>query len=281
MPGSALPAGSRTAPKALYSGSRLSMQLKTASYSATSMTWPRPAVGVAVAQRQQHADHAVQRGQRVADAHAHAHRHAAGLARQVAQPAHGLGHHAEAGLVAVGAGLAVAADAQHDQARVGAAGPRTQAPGFQRAGRKFSISTSASAASRRTSAWPSGCAGPAPRALVARLHLPPHRGAVLQQPPLAQRVAASPGGSTLITSAPKSASVLPAKGPAISWPSSSTFSPAQRASQASMVLGSVPAGTSQQTRVDLMAAVCEMFSEATGAPYNDVMVVAADPRAPG
>ncbi len=30
-----------------------------------------------------------------------------------------------------------------------------------------------------------------------------------------------------------------------------------------------------------MAAVCEMFSEATGAPYNDVMVVAADPRAPG
>jgi len=51
-------------------------------------------------------------------------------------------------------------------------------------------------------------------------------------------------------------------------------------SQASMVLGSVPAGTSQQTRVELMAAVCEMFSEATGAPYNDVMVVAADPRAP-
>ena len=56
---------------------------------------------------------------------------------------------------------------------------------------------------------------------------------------------------------------------------------AGRPSQASMVLGSVPAGTSQQTRVDLMAAVCEMFSEATGAPYNDVMVVAADPRAPG
>jgi hypothetical protein len=31
MPGSALPAGPRTAPKALYSGSRLSMQLNTAS----------------------------------------------------------------------------------------------------------------------------------------------------------------------------------------------------------------------------------------------------------
>ena len=44
MPGSALPAGSRTAPNALYSGSRLSMQLKTASYSATSITWPCPLV---------------------------------------------------------------------------------------------------------------------------------------------------------------------------------------------------------------------------------------------
>jgi hypothetical protein len=32
MPGSALPAGPRTRPKALYSGSRLSMQLKTDSY---------------------------------------------------------------------------------------------------------------------------------------------------------------------------------------------------------------------------------------------------------
>ena len=42
MPGKADPAGSRTAPKALYSGSRLSMQLKTASNSATSTTWPRP-----------------------------------------------------------------------------------------------------------------------------------------------------------------------------------------------------------------------------------------------
>ena len=42
MPGSAEPAGWRTAPNALYSGSRLSMQLKTASYSATSTTWPRP-----------------------------------------------------------------------------------------------------------------------------------------------------------------------------------------------------------------------------------------------
>ena len=48
-------------------------------------------------------------------------------------------------------------------------------------------------------------------------------------------------------------------------------------SQASMVLGSVPSGTTQAERVDLMAEVCSMFSELTGAPYHDVMVVAADP----
>ena len=38
MPGSALPAASRTALKALYSGNKLSMQLNTASYKATSIT---------------------------------------------------------------------------------------------------------------------------------------------------------------------------------------------------------------------------------------------------
>jgi hypothetical protein len=48
-------------------------------------------------QRHQHADDAVQRGQRVAHADAHPHRRAAGLAHQVAQAAHGFGHHAKAG----------------------------------------------------------------------------------------------------------------------------------------------------------------------------------------
>jgi hypothetical protein len=42
MPGKALPAASRTAPKALYSGIRLSITLNTASCRATSITWPRP-----------------------------------------------------------------------------------------------------------------------------------------------------------------------------------------------------------------------------------------------
>jgi hypothetical protein len=42
MPGSALPAASRTAPNALYSGTRLSITLNTASLSATSITCPLP-----------------------------------------------------------------------------------------------------------------------------------------------------------------------------------------------------------------------------------------------
>ena len=49
-------------------------------------------------------------------------------------------------------------------------------------------------------------------------------------------------------------------------------------SRASMVLGSVPAGTSQAVRVQVMEEVCKMFSDVTGAPYHDVMVVAADPK---
>lgn len=49
-------------------------------------------------------------------------------------------------------------------------------------------------------------------------------------------------------------------------------------SRASMVLGSVPSGTTQVQRVELMAEVCSMFSEVTGAPFDDVMVVAADPH---
>jgi phenylpyruvate tautomerase PptA (4-oxalocrotonate tautomerase family) len=51
-----------------------------------------------------------------------------------------------------------------------------------------------------------------------------------------------------------------------------------RPSQASMVLGSVPPGTAQAVRVELMESVCRMFSDETGAPYHDVMVVAADTR---
>lgn len=55
---------------------------------------------------------------------------------------------------------------------------------------------------------------------------------------------------------------------------------AGKPSDASMVLGSVPAGTPQPERIAFMDEVARMFSEATGARYEHVMVVAADARPP-
>lgn len=52
---------------------------------------------------------------------------------------------------------------------------------------------------------------------------------------------------------------------------------AGRPSEASMVLSSVPAGTSQAMREAVMADICSVFSTATGTRYDDIMVVAADP----
>ena len=53
---------------------------------------------------------------------------------------------------------------------------------------------------------------------------------------------------------------------------------AGRPSDASMLLGSVPPGTSQAQRVALMDELARMFSAETGAEYEHVMVVAADAR---
>ena len=49
-------------------------------------------------------------------------------------------------------------------------------------------------------------------------------------------------------------------------------------SRASMVLGTVPEGTSQDVRIAVMDDIAHLFSDATGADYYDVMVVAADPN---
>ena len=49
-------------------------------------------------------------------------------------------------------------------------------------------------------------------------------------------------------------------------------------SRASMVLGTVPPGTTQETRVRVLEAMARSFAEATGAEFDDVMVVAADGR---
>src|ERR1044071_2840925 len=92
-------------------------------------------------------------------------------------------------------------------------------------GRKFSITMSQSRARRRAIAWPSACR----RSSVIDFLL---RDCTCHQSDTPLRItrqrrsgSPSPGGSTLITSAPKSASVLPQNGPAISVPSSRTLMP--------------------------------------------------------
>ncbi len=97
-------------------------------------------------------------------------------------------------------------------------------------GRKFSTSTSACSASARTIATSSASLRSSATERLLRDCTCHHT----EVPSLSNRhwrsgsppLPGSPGGSTLITSAPKSASVLAANGPAMSWPSSSTRSPA-------------------------------------------------------
>ena len=89
-------------------------------------------------------------------------------------------------------------------------------------GRKFSMSTSASAASLRTTSWPSGTRKSTQTDCLLR-DCASHQTEV---PSCSIRHLRSgspcPGGSILMTCAPKSASVLAANGPAINCPSSST-----------------------------------------------------------
>lgn len=47
-------------------------------------------------------------------------------------------------------------------------------------------------------------------------------------------------------------------------------------SRASMVLGTVPAGTPQDVRVAVMDSIARLFADATGVDYHDVMVSAPD-----
>lgn len=55
---------------------------------------------------------------------------------------------------------------------------------------------------------------------------------------------------------------------------------AGRPSTASMVLGSVPAGIGQETRVKVLEAMARSYCDITGADFHDVLVVAADARPP-
>ncbi|MNF01946.1 hypothetical protein D3C80_2010210 [compost metagenome] len=79
----------------------------------------------------------MQAGDGVAQRQACPHRRAARFAVQVAQPGHGFADGGKARLARLGAGLAIARDAQHDQARVQfMQGFPRQAPFFQGAGAK-------------------------------------------------------------------------------------------------------------------------------------------------
>jgi phenylpyruvate tautomerase PptA (4-oxalocrotonate tautomerase family) len=53
---------------------------------------------------------------------------------------------------------------------------------------------------------------------------------------------------------------------------------AGQVSSASMVLGTVPPGTPQEVRAEVMDAIATTFCAATGADFHDVMIVAADER---
>ena len=92
-------------------------------------------------------------------------------------------------------------------------------------GLKFSISTSASAARARAAAWPSGLRRSRHTERLLRDCTCHHTEVPSRSMRHLRSGSPTPAGSILMTSAPNSASVLPAKGPAISWPSSSTLSP--------------------------------------------------------
>src|SRR3954454_20533630 len=99
---------------------------------------------------------------------------------------------------------------------------------FQRSsapGRKFSIMMCAPRARRRTISWPSARRRSQVTDFLLRDCTCHHSDVPLRMRRHLRSASPSPGGSSLITSAPKSPSVLAQKGPAISEPSSTTRMP--------------------------------------------------------
>ncbi|CPP71609.1 Uncharacterised protein [Bordetella pertussis] len=152
---------------------------------------PLPAARIALVQGQQHPHGAVQAGNGVAQRQAGAHRCAAGLAVEIAQPRHGFADGGKAGLLRLGAGLAVARDAQHDQTRVeGVQRLPRQAPFLHGAGAEVLDQHVGLGGQLARQVLALGLAQVhAHGLLVARLRFPPDRSAFMQQAPLAQRVA--------------------------------------------------------------------------------------------
>ena len=150
-----------------------------------------PAGGITVAQRHQRADHAVQRGDRVADRNADPHRRPVRVPRHVADAAHALADRAKARLVAHRTSLAVAGQPHHDRGRIQR--PQllvAEAPLFEHAGPVvLDHDVGVAGQPLRNLLRTRILQIQRDRALVARLHVPPKRGAVVQMAPRADRIA--------------------------------------------------------------------------------------------
>ena len=133
----------------------------------------------------------MQRGERVADRQVRPHRRPIGIAGDVAQPAHGLADRAEARLIAVGAGLPEPRQAQHDQPGIFRGQALvTQAPFFQRAGTEILDHDVRIPCHARHDLLAFGSAQiDGHRFLVAVLHIPPQRRALVELAPFAQGIA--------------------------------------------------------------------------------------------
>jgi hypothetical protein len=152
----------------------------------------RTAVHFLVAQRHQRAERAPQRGDRVADRDPGLHRRAVGKAGHVAQPAHRLADGAEAGLLRHRPALAEARQAHHDQAGVDLRQRLpAQAELVEHAGAEVlhhDVGLGHQPAHHLDAVRVLQVHRH--RLLVARLQVPPQRGALVELAPLAQRIAA-------------------------------------------------------------------------------------------
>src|SRR5690606_22015553 len=86
---------------------------------------------------------------------------------------------------------------------------------------KFSLTMSAESTSRKAASLPSGCLRSSTMLFLFRLNI----GKKPAPDPNSLRVESPPGGSTLITSAPKSANNMPQVGPIAIWVNSTTRRP--------------------------------------------------------
>ena len=101
-------------------------------------------------------------------------------------------------------------------------------------GLKFSATTSALTASCRATAAPAGLCRSIWMLFLLRLNI----GKKPMPAPSSVRVRSPSIGSTLITSAPRSASTMPQVGPITMWVNSTTFSPANGCGSEPRVVGS-------------------------------------------